>query len=248
MNISNLTADPKYPNYPDIVASLGSFEYSSVGENYGGKLRGYICAPVSGYYRFYIASDEHSELWLSTDDQAVNIRRIAYLVTAVPFRSYTSYFTQKSEPIFLLKGAKYYIESLHKEGTGPDHLSVAWQIPGGAFEAPIQGTHLTPWGAGSPLVTGRPGQNFEMEMRAARGFSVIATPNPSQGFFTITTASSSDQALTITITDVLGRVVERKQNIAANGSLQIGHNLLAGTYFVEVAQGDQKKRLKLIRQ
>jgi hypothetical protein len=54
--------------------------------------------------------------------------------------------------------------------------------------------------------------------------------------------------LTITVTDVLGRLVDRKQNVTANGQIDIGHNLKAGTYFVEVAQGENKKRLKLIRQ
>jgi hypothetical protein len=39
----------------------------------------FIQAPTSGYYRFYLASDDESELWLSTDEDKGNARKLAEL-------------------------------------------------------------------------------------------------------------------------------------------------------------------------
>jgi hypothetical protein len=42
---------------------------------------GYITAPVTGSYTFWIASDDNSELWLSINDNAVNKVKIASVQT-----------------------------------------------------------------------------------------------------------------------------------------------------------------------
>jgi hypothetical protein len=34
-------------------------------ENYGGRIRGLFIPPVSGSYKFYLRSDDSSELWLN---------------------------------------------------------------------------------------------------------------------------------------------------------------------------------------
>ena len=73
-------------------------------------------------------------------------------------------------------------------------------------------------------------------------------PNPSSNFFTITTKSPGVELINIIVRDVLGRVVERKFNIAPNGNIIIGHRLVAGIYFVELIQGNQIEKLKLIKQ
>lgn len=145
--VINLTNNSNYPNNPSIVTQLPSLNYQNIGDNYGGRLRGYICAPETGNYTFYIASNENSELYLSTNDVVSNKRRIAYLNSDVSPRAWFTFFTQKSVQIFLLKGARYYIEVLHKESTGVDHLSVGWKIPSlnnvnvisGSFLSPITG-------------------------------------------------------------------------------------------------------------
>jgi hypothetical protein len=252
--VYNLTGNAKYPDHPDIVAQLNGFEYTNVAETYGARIRGYICAPESGYYTFYISSDDQSELWLSTDSTVANKRKIAFLNSWVSFRDYQAYFTQKSVQIFLVKGAKYYIEALHKESTGSDHLSVAWVLPNGTMEAPVAGNRLAPYEttpvSGSRIV----GNDFKAAMREAElvtdvnGLVVKASPNPSTGFFTLMTRSSSIETLSITLTDVLGRVVERRMQVPANGTLQIGSKLLPGVYFVEVAQGAQKEKVRLVKQ
>ncbi len=49
------------------------------------------------------------------------------------------------------------------------------------------------------------------------------------------------------LTDVAGRVVEKKLNVAVNGTLYLGQGLPAGVYFLEVRQDDKKKDIKLIK-
>lgn len=77
---------------------------------------------------------------------------------------------------------------------------------------------------------------------------IKATPNPSFNYFTLLTKSSSDKPINVTVTDVLGRVVETRLNIAGNGKLQLGSNYRQGIYFVEVVQGKQRQLVKLVKE
>jgi hypothetical protein len=226
-------------------------EYVNVADNYGGRLRGYICAPVTGDYTFYISGDDQAGLWLSTTDNPLNKVLIAYTEAATFFRQYYKNASQKSVKIHLVKGGRYYIETLHKESTGADHLSVAWVLPGGVLEAPIPGSRLSPYTA--PLA-GRPAdfttamRSMQQTIDAAKKLTVTATPNPSNNYFTLNTRSNSDKALSVKMMDAAGRVVENRLNVAANGTIQVGAKLPAGIYFVEVIQGTQKEMLKLVKQ
>jgi hypothetical protein len=116
------------------------------GTNYGARIRGYVCPPASGNYVFWIASNDNSELWLSTDDNPANKRRIAYVNGATSPREWTKYASQKSTTISLLTGKQYYVEILHKQGAGTDNIAVGWQLPDGSLERPIQGGRLSPFG------------------------------------------------------------------------------------------------------
>ena len=81
-----------------------------------------------------------------------------------------------------------------------------------------------------------------------KGLNVNATPNPSTMQFTLNTRSNSTDILIITVTDVMGRVVEKRSNVAANTSLQFGSKYQPGIYFVEVQQGSERKIIKLVKQ
>ncbi len=247
--VSNLTSSPKYPNNPDIVATLNTFEYRNVADNYGGRVLGYICAPVTGFYTFYIAGDDQAGLWLSTDENPANKVLIAYNESYVNFRSWYTNPTQQSAPVKLIKGARYYIETLHKEAVGPDHLSVAWMLPGNTFEGPIPGGRLSPYGSYFPGIAG--GRGFAEEMANANSksaFKVVATPNPASSYFTLHTSSISEERISIIVTDAIGRVMERRNNEAANGTIQFGNKLPKGIYIAEVSQGANKQILKLVKQ
>ena len=131
---------------PSSTSLLTLFEApSNIGNNYGARIRGYICPPQTGNYTFWIAADDASELWLSTNDNPASKVRIAYNLSYTGPRQWDKYSSQKSVSINLQAGHKYYIEALHKEGNGDDNLSVAWQMPNGTFEAPISGSRLSPF-------------------------------------------------------------------------------------------------------
>ncbi|MDN3656743.1 HYR domain-containing protein [Ferruginibacter paludis] len=249
--VADLTANPAYPNSPSITAALTTFEYSNVADNYGGRVRGYFCAPVSGNYIFNISGDDQAGLWLSTDANPANKVLIAYTELPTAFRQWNKYATQKSAVIPMVKGARYYIETLQKEAVGSDHLSVAVTFPGGLFEGPIKGSRLSPIGSSARTVSGAQAFAAAMESKTIVGFNslkVSATPNPSTNYFTLRTSSSDAKTLDVKVMDAQGRIVETKLNMTANGIIRIGDKLPAGIYFVEVLQGTQKERLKLVKQ
>ncbi|MBN1516095.1 NPCBM/NEW2 domain-containing protein [Candidatus Sumerlaeota bacterium] len=95
-------------------------------EAYGDRYTGYLYAPASGDYTFYIASDDEGELWLSTNDDPANLRRIAYTEKWTSRNQWDKFPTQKSATIPLEAGGRYRVMALHKDGDGMDHFSVAW--------------------------------------------------------------------------------------------------------------------------
>jgi len=147
--IAALTGNSNYPDNPSSTDELGSFEApTNWADNYGTRIVGYLHAPVTGTYTFWIASDDNGELWLSTDDSAGNKVRIAYVPGWSSSRQWTKFAEQKSAGVNLTAGQHYYIEALQKEAAGGDNLAVAWQIPGGTQEV-IPGDYLSPYdGAG----------------------------------------------------------------------------------------------------
>jgi hypothetical protein len=104
---------------PSSTSQLTLFEGArDNGDSYGSRIRGYICPPQSGNYTFWIAGDDATELWLSTSDQASTKTKIAYSLSWTHFRDWNQFATQKSVAVYLQAGTKYYIEALHKRGTG----------------------------------------------------------------------------------------------------------------------------------
>ena len=135
---------------PTSTQALTTFEGPlNITDNYGSRLRGYICVPQTGEYTFWLAGDDASELWLSTDENPANKVRIAYVDGWTDYREWDKYSSQKSVSIPLQAGKKYYVEALHKEGWGGDNLSVKWQLPDGTVQAPLPGQYLSYYSAAS---------------------------------------------------------------------------------------------------
>ena len=133
--VVDLTSLPTYPNQPTSYDILNNFEGpTDSADSYGVRARAYIVPPVSGSYTFWIASDDNGELWLSTDETAARATRIATVPYWSPSRQFDWYPEQKSAPIQLVRGQRYYIEALVKEWGGGDNLAVAWQTPNAARE------------------------------------------------------------------------------------------------------------------
>ena len=142
---------------PTSTSQLTSFQGpSNQADNYGARIRGYVCPPTTGNYIFWIASDDKSELWLSTDAEPANKRQIASVTVWTNPDEWTKYSTQQSAPISLVAGQKYYVEALHKEISGTDHIAVGWTLPDGTLERPIPGKRLLPFtedGSSEPRTT-----------------------------------------------------------------------------------------------
>jgi uncharacterized lipoprotein YddW (UPF0748 family) len=76
---------------------------------------------------------------------------------------------------------------------------------------------------------------------------VKVLPNPTVHSFVVLTHSRSTKPLSVIISDNNGKVIERKNNVPANGMLLIGHNYRPGVYYLEVTQGKEKESIKLIK-
>ncbi|MCU0857087.1 MAG: chitobiase/beta-hexosaminidase C-terminal domain-containing protein, partial [Pontiellaceae bacterium] len=144
-SVSNLTNNAAFPDNPDSRNRIIDFieTPSYFADNYGQRLRGILTAPDTGSYRFWIASDDRSELRLSTNESPVNLTRIARVSGSTSLREWDKYTSQQSSNIFLVAGRKYFIEILMKAGTGSDHLAVRWQLPDGAIEEPMPAHYVT---------------------------------------------------------------------------------------------------------
>ncbi len=128
------------------------------GDDYGARIRGYISAPVTGNYYFWIAGNNAAELWISNDSEQVNAVKRAFVTSgsATP-RNWSVSATQKSPWLALEAGQKYYIEVLHKAGTGAgDNLAVGWLKPGQVGTEPSE---VVPGSVLSTYVPPAPGSN-----------------------------------------------------------------------------------------
>ncbi len=130
--------------------------YSSAGQNlYGSWTPGYVEPPETGNYVFYLSGDDETQLWLTSDPaDPKNPAKKQLIATVVdpntPGTGYSSwhqwnkYATQQSAPIYLEKGKRYYMEVLHKEGSGGDHIELGWQTPDGKIQQPMSSFYFQP--------------------------------------------------------------------------------------------------------
>jgi len=149
--LSTLLSLATYPDHPDSSEWRTSFEgQTDWSDNYGTRVRGYLYPPQTGDYTFWIASDDQSQLWLSTDDTPEKAVQIANVDGWTPSRDFDNTGggvggpSQKSNPIRLEAGKTYYIMALQAEGGGGDNLAVAWQGPGVPTRTVIAGSYLSP--------------------------------------------------------------------------------------------------------
>ena len=130
---------------------------------FASRLSAYLVPETSGEYRFWIAGDDHGELWLSTSDSEFDRRLIARLTGFTSPRQWDDHGSQKSGLVSLEAGRRYYLEVLHRDLHGEDHIAVAWQPPGGARRV-IGGRYLESY-HGDPLDRDRDGLPDDWERR-----------------------------------------------------------------------------------
>ncbi|MBE0534850.1 MAG: immunoglobulin domain-containing protein [Phycisphaerae bacterium] len=193
--IADLTANANYPNNPSGSQYLTSFEAPwDWADDYGAQITGYVVAPETGSYTFYIAADDGADLWLSTDTNPANATQIAFIGGWVARNNFTGgtgaggtdeLANQKSMPISLVANQKYWIRARNKEGGGGDNLSVGWTGPGiNGGPNPITSAWIAsdPWGRHKAInptpASGTTGVDPTMDMVVSWETPTIEAPGP----------------------------------------------------------------------
>jgi hypothetical protein len=248
---------------PDRTSELTLFEGpTNAGDHYGSRVSGYICVPATGAYTFWISSNDHSELWLSTDEDPGKKVRIAFVDGYTNVRQWEKYPTQRSSPIQLAEGRRYYIEALHKEGVGSDHMAVGWQLPNGNLERPIPGSRLSPSQSQAMATTSFAAEPMMMEsetMTADAGENVESTlqvfPNPAQSdipALTISGYGKANQSFTgtVQIQRITGESVYSKEFSCGGNcdgySIPLNGELTPGLYLINVITNGSRTSKRLL--
>lgn len=253
---------------PDDVRELTIFEdLTNVGDKYGTRLSGYLCVPVTGVYTFWISSNDHGELSLSTDSDPAKKRRIAYVMGATNPREWTKYATQQSTPVNLVAGERYYIEALHKEGVGSDHMAVGWQLPDGTLERPIPGNRLSPYGSAVMAASSASAMMMESddtmvsqsllaEQGSAEGDAALHVyPNPAPGGNSELVISGYNgieetRQTRVEILRMTGELVYSEQVLCSDNcdgySLVVEEALTPGVYLIHVITNGKRHATRLV--
>ena len=133
-----LRNSPLYPSYPSekkIIREFSEFQIEDNKVEYGQRITGFLNPVMNGSHRFAIASDDSSELWLSPSENPEEKQLIAsvFVEGATGWtrkNEIDKYPSQISRDIELRNGDRYYIEVLHKQGTGDGFVQVFWSKPG----------------------------------------------------------------------------------------------------------------------
>lgn len=139
--VDDLLFDTRYPDSPDrivrlngMVMSFGEPAFSETyGEYRGFRIAGTVTPPETGQYRFFIRSDDGSQLYLNTTGPSIPVADGSSQI-ATESGCCNAFLepdtTQTSEPISLTAGQRYGILFLVKEATGGDWGQVAWRKEG----------------------------------------------------------------------------------------------------------------------
>ena len=224
-SLSTLFAQAKFPDSPDFEGFAPYFEWPQSGDievnpagnvrdNYGWHMMGYIYPPETGEYIFAVATDDNSELWVSTDSSPANAVRITQ---ETQWRGVRQYQPQSDEstsaPVFLEKGEIYFIECFAKEGGGGDNMAVAWSlpsdegedVPGGAL--PISGEYISPLIPAVPdavdlAITTQPGDS-SVEKNTDAQFSLeLSHPDAGAKVYWLVNGSMHSEGSTLTLSEV----------------------------------------------
>lgn len=128
--VADMTGASNYPNSPSSsnITKLSGLRFADISQgDFGRRVRGVLTVPTSGSYTFHMASDDASELWLSTDETVGNLTKV---IDHTGVTGDLNFNGPASSAISLVTGQKYFFEILHKEAGGADYVGLAWSGPG----------------------------------------------------------------------------------------------------------------------
>lgn len=114
----------------DQVDILATPTWADIADNYVAKMSGYLLVPATGDYTFYVASDDYSRLYISQNDNMADAVQVAYVDGWTGSQAWTTYPSQKSEPMALTEGQLMAFYAIMQEGGGGDNLAIGWTGPG----------------------------------------------------------------------------------------------------------------------
>ena len=79
-------------------------------------------------------------------------------------------------------------------------------------------------------------------------FAVEVLGNPTNNHFIITPRSGTAAPVIMMVMDNLGRIVEQRNGIAPNSTIQVGNKYPAGIYYAEFRQGQNRSYVKLVKE
>lgn len=140
------------PNVTGTVSS-GGFRVTSYGDSYAQRLSGLVCVNVVGEYTFWVAGDDNTILRFNPtrvgnpndadwDTLMAGANTIAQVSGWTNDLEWNKNVAEQRSGAFVLTPGYYYIEVWHKEGSGGDHVSVAWRA----------GNNVTPPNGDSSLI------------------------------------------------------------------------------------------------
>lgn len=126
---ASLAAVPFDSAAPDSSSTVVSGLSTSADSTLKGmRLRGYITAPSTGVYQFWIGGDDDAELWISNSNEVNDLWKRATLTAATVSGSWTG--AAASDLLYLKSGLNYYFEVRSRNSSGSGFVQVGWLKPG----------------------------------------------------------------------------------------------------------------------
>jgi hypothetical protein len=181
-DINILVNHPTYPNSPDEIRQLQTFDTGAdFRDNYGGRVRGLFIPPVSGAWNLFVTADDGSRLFFNpTGPNAAG----KVLISEETPGCCTAFAGRQTGPFNLVAGQGYYLEGIYKEAGGGDYIRVAARLAADTttalapMPAAWAGYPAAPPGVGGPVnITTQPPATLTAQEQTSPSISVVAN-NP----------------------------------------------------------------------
>ncbi|QQL43724.1 PA14 domain-containing protein [Sulfuriroseicoccus oceanibius] len=139
-DVSGLIEDDVFYQEPALRFRYDQNRFFGIKDATGWRIRGYVTAPESGEYQFWLSTNNASHLWISSDE--TKYRKSLYAMLGAEVGTghgihrdssalWDTYASQMSGPIQMEAGQRYFIEVLSSQPyDGACHISLAWARPG----------------------------------------------------------------------------------------------------------------------
>jgi hypothetical protein len=132
---------PDFLGYNKYLGAISNKVQSGL-EHYFGRVSSYFIPPTNGNYRFYLYSDDSSQLLINTN--SVNSTDPAGATVVGQVAANVGAYTLAGQNINLTAGQRYYIEARWKEGTGGDGCWVAVRSQGDTAVPAVSAVGIDP--------------------------------------------------------------------------------------------------------